>query len=64
MIRFFRMDISIIEHDPRAEQIQKDLDAEHYRQERSKRKVWYPEGVIAPRKLSESVAHSAGMIVE
>ena len=64
MIRFFRMDISIIEHDPRAEQIQKDLDSEHDRQERSQRKVWYPEGVIAPRKLSESVAHSAGMIVE
>ena len=64
MIRFFRMDISVIEHDPIAEQIQKDLDSEHDRQERSQRKVWYPAGVMAPRRLSECIAQRSDMIVE
>jgi hypothetical protein len=54
MFNLFKTDKAVIEYDPRAEAIQKDLDAEHDRQARSeKKKVWSPVGTFAPRRLSE-----------
>jgi hypothetical protein len=53
MFNLFKQDRNVIEYDPRAEAIQKDLDAEHDRQARSERKVWSPQGTFAPRRLSE-----------
>ena len=50
----FQRDISTIDqHDVLARQIQADLDAEHYRRSRSQRKVYYPPGTVAPRRLAE-----------
>lgn len=52
--RIFGSDQNLIdENDPRARQIQKDLDAEHERQARSERQVWYPPGTMAPRTMKE-----------
>ena len=51
--RLFNTDLNLIEPDPRAEAIQRDLDAEHDRQARSQRQVWSPPGTHAPRRLSE-----------
>ena len=53
MFNLFKQDRNTIEYDPRAEAIQRDLDAEHDRQARSERKVWSPQGTFAPRRLSE-----------
>jgi len=53
MFNLFKQDRNVIERDPRAEAIQKDLDAEHDRQARLERKVWSPAGTFAPRRLSE-----------
>jgi hypothetical protein len=41
----------IDDHDEHARQIQADLDAEHYRRQRSRRQIYYPPGTIAPRRL-------------
>lgn len=40
--------------DQRAIEIQRELDAEHDRQARSERQIYYPPGTIAPRKLSDA----------
>lgn len=51
----FWPDISVIEdHDPHALKIQADLDAEHGRHQRSTRKIYYPPGTLAPRRLTEN----------
>ena len=53
MFNIFGTDRNLIESDPRAEAIQRELDAEHDRQARSERKVYAPVGTFAPRRLSE-----------
>ena len=34
-------------------EIQRELDAEHARRDRSEKKVEYPKGTLSPRRLSE-----------
>jgi len=47
--------ISVIdEYDEAARQIQADLDAEHERQRRSTRQIYYPPGTVAPRRLADT----------
>lgn len=51
----FWPDICIIdEHDENARQIQADLDAEHQRQQRSMRQIYYPPGTMAARRLADT----------
>lgn len=37
-----------------ASEMQRELDAEHDRNARSEKKVYYPEGTIAPRRLKDA----------
>ena len=53
MINIFKRQPITIEPDPRAEAIQRELDAEHDRQARSQKQVYAPVGTFAPRRLSE-----------
>jgi glutamate racemase len=50
----FGTDMNLIEpNDPRAKEIQRELDAEHDRQARSGRQIYWPPGTLAPRKLNQ-----------
>lgn len=51
----FKTDRDLIsDNDPRAAEIQRDLDQEHARVDRARRQTYFPPGTVAPRTLSEA----------